>query len=192
MMVRSAILFGAGVVAALSAGWYVYPLALYQSEPQPLQFSHRIHAEKAGMKCEDCHTIRADGVFTGIPQVEKCAGCHATPAGNTAEEKLLVERYVTPNREIPWKVYARQPDNAWFPHAYHVNLAKIACEKCHGEQGKSDKLRDYASNRLSGYSRDFRRVSFRGIAAATAENMSDCERCHAEKGVTAGCIDCHK
>jgi hypothetical protein len=178
-MFRGAIPFIAGVAVAVCTGWYAFPHALYRHTPQPLQFSHRVHADKAGMKCEDCHSFRADGSFTGIPQIEKCAGCHATPAGNTDDEKLLVDRYVTPNREIPWKVYARQPDNAWFPHAFHVKVANLACERCHGEHGKTGRLREYESDRVSGYTK-------------TGMKMSDCEGCHDRERVTTGCIDCHK
>ncbi|MBS1874383.1 MAG: cytochrome c3 family protein [Acidobacteria bacterium] len=191
-MLRGPIWFAAGFAVMLSAGWLVFPRALYQKSSQPIQFSHRTHAEKAGMKCEDCHSLRADGAFTGIPQVDKCAGCHAAPVGSTADEKLLVDRYVTPNREIPWKVYARQPDNAWFPHAYHVKLAKLACEQCHGGHGKTDSLRAYESNRVSGYSRDFWGASLQPATARTGLKMSQCEHCHDEKGVVTGCIDCHK
>ncbi len=178
-MFRGAIFFVAGLAVATCTGWYVFPHVIYAHAPQPLQFSHRVHAEKAGMKCEDCHSLRADGTFTGIPKIEKCSGCHASPSGSTADEKLLVERYVTPNHEVPWKVYARQPDNAWFPHAVHVNLAKLSCEKCHSDHGKTDNLREYEGNRLSGY-------------AKTTMEMSECERCHTDKGVATGCIDCHK
>lgn len=178
-MFRGAIFFAAGLALATCTGWYVFPHVLYDRTPQPVQFSHRVHAEKAGMKCEDCHTLRADGAFTGIPPIEKCAGCHSSPAGNTAAEKLLVDRYVTPNREVPWRVYARQPDNAWFPHAYHVNLAKLSCDRCHGEHGTTDTLREYQANRVSGY-------------AKTTMRMRQCEHCHSENGVKTGCIDCHK
>ena len=112
-MFRTAIFVLAGMAAALATGWYAFPRALYRSAPQPFQFSHRVHTgEQAGMKCEDCHTLRADGTFTGIPQLEKCSGCHSAPMGTTADEKLFVERYVNANREVPWMVYSRQPDNA--------------------------------------------------------------------------------
>ena len=178
-MQRGPVLFAAGFAAMLSAGWLVFPRALYEKSSQPIQFSHRTHTGKAGMKCDDCHSLRADGAFTGIPQVDKCAGCHSAPVGTSADEKLLVDRYVTPGRDIPWKSYARQPDNAWFPHAPHVQLAKLTCEQCHGEHGKTGKLRDYEQDRLSGY-------SLNGIT------MSGCEHCHAERGVATGCIDCHK
>jgi menaquinone reductase, multiheme cytochrome c subunit len=191
-MLRSSIVFASGFVAVLLTGWLVFPNALYQKSAQPLEFSHRTHTEKAAMKCEDCHSFRPDGTFTGIPQVDKCAGCHASPVGTSAAEKILVERYVTPNREIPWKVYSRQPDNAWFPHAYHVNLAKLACTKCHGEHAQTTKLRDYEVNRLSGYSRDFWKPSVRRTSSATGLKMTECEHCHGEKGVATGCLDCHK
>ncbi len=195
-MFRGSFFFLAGMTVALAAGWLAFPRALYRQTPQPIQFSHKVHAgDKAGMKCEDCHSLRADGSFTGIPQLDKCSACHAAPLGDTREEKLLVDRYVTPAREVPWLVYARQPDNAFFSHAYHVNLAKIACEKCHGEHGKTDKLRDYEANRISGYSRDIWGASLARVSGSdgrTGMKMTDCERCHDQNGVSAGCLDCHK
>lgn len=191
-MLRGPILFATGFAAMLSAGWLVFPRAIHERSSQPIQFSHRTHTDKAGMRCDDCHSLRADGAFTGIPRIDKCAGCHAAPVGATADEKLLVDRYVTPNRQIPWKVYARQPDNAWFPHATHVNLAKLSCEQCHGGHGKSGQLRDYEANRLSGYSGDFWHVSLNRTSGKTGIQMSDCEHCHGEKGVVTSCIDCHK
>lgn len=194
-MFRGMSFFGAGLLVALGAGWFAFPRALYRKAPQPVQFSHRVHAgDKAGLKCEDCHSLRADGTFSGVPQLDKCSGCHSAPAGTTADEKLLVDRYVTPNREVPWLVYSRQPDNAWFPHVYHVKLAKISCEKCHGEHGKTDKLRAYEENRVSGYSRDIWGASLSRVAVQgrPGMKMSDCEHCHQENGVRAGCIACHK
>lgn len=194
-MFRSLTLFLAGMAAALAAGWFAFPRVLYRAAPQPLQFSHKTHTgDKGGMKCEDCHTLRADGSFSGVPQLDKCSGCHAAPMGADPDEKLLVDRYVTPSREVPWRVYSRQPDNAFFSHAYHVNLAKIACDKCHGDHGKTEKLRAYEENRISGYSRDVWGSSLARVAVSgrSGMKMSDCEHCHDQKGVVTGCIDCHK
>ena len=75
---RAPIFFLAGLTGSLVCGWFVFPRLLYRTEPQPLRFSHRTHTgEKGGMKCDDCHSFRADGTFTGIPVVDKCAGCHS-------------------------------------------------------------------------------------------------------------------
>src|SRR5215472_4786261 len=96
---RGFIPFAAGALAALTAGWIAFPQAIYKSRPQPVNFSHKVHADKAGAKCEDCHGFRDDGTYAGTPALDKCSGCHAAPMGNTEAEKRFLETYVTPNRE---------------------------------------------------------------------------------------------
>ncbi len=178
-MIRGAVSFSAGLVVALAAGWLAFPRAVYREIPQPVQFSHHVHADKAGMKCEDCHSLNAEGTFSGVPQADKCSGCHSAPMGNTAAEKILIERYLANNREVPWTVYGRQPANAFFPHAIHLKIGKLACEQCHREHGKTDGLRVAQVNRISGYGKN-------------VISMSECEQCHREHAVKAACIDCHK
>ncbi len=188
-------MFGSGLALALFAGWYGFPRILYRSETQPLQFSHAVHAgEKAGMACGDCHVLDAAGRFHGIPGTAKCAECHSAPLGDSKEEKMLVDDYVTPSKELPWRVYSRQPDNAYFPHAAHVALAKIPCAECHGPYGQSEAPRVYEVNRITGYSRDIWGPNISGIASHPWEGMKmdRCVTCHATHGRRDGCIDCHK
>jgi menaquinone reductase, multiheme cytochrome c subunit len=192
-----AILFALGFSTALAAGWAGFPRLLYRTEAQPLQFSHKTHAgEKAGLACDDCHSITEAGHFTGIPKLEKCSTCHAEPLGKTLDEKKLVEQYVKPVREIDWLVYSRQPQNVRFPHAIHLKRAKLDCVKCHGEHGKTETLRVYEQNRISGYSRDIwgqsiSRMSFRQSERPSMK-MDDCLHCHDDRGVITSCRSCHK
>jgi hypothetical protein len=126
------------LLVALAAGWRGFPLVLFRRAAQPVAFSHKIHADKAGAKCDDCHAFRDDGTYAGVPALDRCSGCHAQPMGTSAEEKRFIDGYVTPNREIPWQVYARQPENVYFSHAAHIKLAHLNCRQCHGAQGESD------------------------------------------------------
>jgi hypothetical protein len=176
------IIFLTGALAALGAGWAGFPRALYSSRPQPVEFSHKVHADKAGTACEDCHALRADGSFAGIPAFEKCTGCHAAAMGTSAAEKAFIDGYVTPGREPVWESYARQPENVYFPHAAHLKLAKLKCERCHGGHGATDKPRPVEIDRISGYSRDV----WRGM------KMDDCVACHREQHLEHSCLDCHK
>jgi hypothetical protein len=187
-------LFLAGMLAALGAGWIGFPLAIYKSRPQPVDFSHKVHAEKAGSACEDCHAFRADGTFSGIPTLDKCAGCHAAPMGSTVAEKKFIDQYVTPNREPQWASYARQPENVYFSHIAHVKLARLKCEQCHGDQKSNDKPRLYQEDRISGYSRDIwgRSPSKIALRAEGGMTMDDCVACHRENGLEHSCLDCHK
>jgi hypothetical protein len=191
------VLFALGLTTALAAGWAGFPRLLYRTEAQPLQFSHRTHAgDKAGLGCDDCHTVTEAGYFTGIPKLEKCSSCHAEPLGKTDQEKQLVTEYVKPGREISWLVYSRQPQNVRFPHAIHLKRAKLECAKCHGNHGKTETLRVYQENRISGYSRDIWGQSISRISFHPAERpsmkMDDCMRCHGERGVVTSCRSCHK
>ena len=184
-----------GLLLSLAVGWLVFPLALYETIEQPLQFSHKAHTgESAGMSCEDCHSFREDGSFSGIPRVENCAGCHSEPQGDSKAESILVDKYVSAEREIPWLVYSRQPDNVHFSHVQHVKSAEIPCERCHGPHGHSDRARPFQRNRISGYSRDIWGQSISGIARAEWDGMKmdDCVACHAERGVVDSCLLCHK
>jgi len=178
---RPLVAFSLGALAALGFGWAIFPRLLYATAEQPLRFSHKTHASDAtGYGCADCHAIGEDGRFAGIPRLESCAGCHAEPQGDSPDEKRLVEEYVTPGREIEWRVYSRQPENVRFPHAIHVSRAQIACERCHGGHGQSDTLPPHARNRITGYSREL-------------QKMSDCEGCHAERSAArTACLACHK
>ena len=176
---KSLIPFLAGALVALGAGWAGFPRVIDKKTAQPVEFSHKTHTEKAGSQCADCHAFREDGTFAGTPKLEQCAGCHAAPMGTTAAEKAFIEHYVTPNREPQWKRYAAQPENVFFSHVAHQKRAKLACEKCHGDIGKGDKLPAHFEDRISGYSRQTMR-------------MSVCEDCHAENKFVTSCMDCHK
>jgi hypothetical protein len=178
---RALAFFSGGLALALAFGWLAFPRLLFARGEQPLRFSHQTHAsETTGLGCADCHPVGEDGRFAGIPRIDNCAGCHAEPQGESAEEKRLVEEYVAPGREIPWLVYSRQPENVRFPHAVHVKRAGLACERCHGAHGASDVLPVHETNRVTGYSRDLTK-------------MSDCESCHAQHfPERTACLACHK
>ncbi len=184
---RATIAFVAGAAVALSAGWAGFPHAIYKSRPQPVDFSHKVHADKAGAKCEDCHAFREDGTFAGIPTLDKCAGCHAAAMGTTAAEKNFIDQYVTPGREPQWAAYARQPENVFFSHITHVKLGQVKCEACHGGQGSSDRLPAYQEDRISGYSRDIW-----GTGGRPAMTMDNCVSCHHKQNLEHSCLDCHK
>ncbi len=195
-MNRAFLVFLAAFSLAVVLGWVGLPPLLYARAEQPAAFNHKLHtSDKVSLGCEDCHAIAADGRFSGIPKLEKCASCHAEPLGTSPAEQKLIREYVKPGREIPWLVYARQPDNVRFSHALHVKRAKLACGRCHGAHGASESLRPKETDRLSGYSRDIRGTVLARISERSAHGMemSDCENCHAvhTPGRTS-CLACHR
>lgn len=195
MKIPGKIPFVAGMAVTLALGWVAFPRVLYRRTEQPVQFSHRIHTgDKVGMTCDSCHNFTEDGRFAGLPAIEQCSGCHSEAQGTTRDEKTVVEEYVVPKKEIPWLVYARQPENVSFSHAPHVKLGQLKCERCHGQHGSSDSLRPFEENRISGYSRDIwgRSISRLRNQPWEGMKMDDCARCHDRQRVSTGCLDCHK
>ena len=194
-MKRWLLMFSFGFVATRLAGWTAFPRVLYVKKPQPLEFRHKAHAEKSGVaECSECHALRDDGTFAGLPATEKCAGCHADKIGESQAEARLVDFYIKPGHETPWLVYAQQPANVWFSHAIHVKRAGLKCDECHGKYGESDQVKLYEVNRISGYSRDIWGHSMSRLRRAPGDGMkmSDCENCHHARHVEAGCLGCHK
>jgi len=192
---RSAMAFAVGILVALVLGWVVFPRVLYVKKSQPVDFLHKTHAEKSGIAdCGECHVIRDDGTFAGLPPMDKCAACHADKIGDSKAEAILVNNYIKVGHETPWLMYSEQPANVWFSHAIHVKRANLACTECHSSYGESDQIRPYELNRISGYSRDIWGHSMSRLRRAPHEGMkmSDCEDCHKKHGVDVGCLGCHE
>lgn len=192
---RNTLVFGLGLAMALFAGWVVFPSLLYSRHNQPLAFHHKTHAEQSGYAdCSQCHVLRDDGTFAGIPSLETCTSCHSERLGTSHDEAVLVESYVKTGREVPWLVYAKQPANVWFSHAIHVQRAGLKCTECHSTYGESDEVRVYEQNRITGYSRDIWGHSISRIRFTRHDGMkmTDCEDCHRRHHVDAGCLGCHQ
>ena len=207
--IKGGVFFLAGFIGALILGWVIFPMALYSSQPQPMNFNHALHlnpdkvdgieGETETEKCLYCHSFRDDGTFVGIPPLEKCTECHddpESPLGETPEEKAFLVEYVAEEKEIPWLSYSRQPDCVYFSHIAHVKMGEQDCRVCHGDHGKTEFLPEYQANRLTGYSINIWGKNISGWKSNTWDRMKmdDCAECHTEKGheENNACFVCHK
>jgi hypothetical protein len=201
--------FLVGLLPALFIGWILFPMALYSKQKQPINFSHELHLDPLVVdtivgdteqeRCLYCHAFRADGTFTGIPKIESCMECHDDPEyplGESINEEKLLKEYVAKEKEIPWLVYSKQPDNVYFSHIAMVKMGELACETCHGDHAKSDQLPVYKKNRLTGYSINIWGKHITGLKFNTWDRMKmdDCADCHTEMGFEENnaCFVCHK
>ena len=192
-----------GLALGIVVGWGVFPKLLYSKKSQPIDFNHKLHLEEVGGDCESCHFFREDGSFSGAPTLAQCIDCHSEQLGESENETRFVEQYVAKEREVPWLIYARQPDCVFFSHAAHVYGAEMECAVCHGDMAETESLRPYEENRLSGYSRDIWGHNIAGLKRNTWDRMkmSDCAGCHAEQAdihdssvqtQKDACFVCHK
>ena len=194
--------FMIGFVLSLVVGWVIFPKLLYYQKKQPISFNHVQHMELVDDGCESCHFFRQDGSFSGRPTLAQCIDCHEEVNGDSEDEMRFVEEYVQKDREVPWLVYAEQPQCVYFSHVAHVKMGDMDCVTCHGHIGESTELPIYEQNRISLYSRDIWGRNISGISRNTWDSMkmSDCSRCHVKEGVRqdsvqtlrGGCLVCHK
>ncbi|MDL2266881.1 cytochrome c family protein [Desulfovibrio sp. OttesenSCG-928-G15] len=207
---------------ALAFGWWVFPDLIFSKQSQPFYFSHKVHIETVGASCADCHSFRADGSFTGYPDMQSCANCHSDvltpkpgPGASKAElatyeaEKTFVEEYVKTGAEVPWAKHQKQPDNVFFSHAAHFSK----CFSCHltmkgdlnlGRPESPEKLCMTCHPSLEELDKNIPvEVNVLTDYSRTTMKMWECEKCHAHpghfyndgKGRTAAnnaCYTCHK
>jgi len=191
-----------GLVASLVLGWVIFPQLLYSKKEQPVDFNHALHNELVEDSCESCHFFREDGTYSGVPKLAQCIDCHEEVNGEDPEEEKFVTQYVAKGREVPWLVYARQPDCVFFSHIAHVKMGQMDCVTCHGHIGESESLKVYEENRITGYSRDIWGKNIAGIKWNSWDRMKmdDCADCHKRNNVNlnsvqtnrGGCFVCHK
>lgn len=136
---------------------------------QPIHYSHRIHAGENKIECKYCHSSARVSKHSGIPSLNVCMNCHKS-IGEVAEvtqQEGLTKYGVDYNKEIQ-KLYAavgwdansqaytgktepvkwvrihNLPDFAYFNHSQHVEVAGVACQKCHGPVEEMEIMYQYS------------------------------------------------
>ena len=160
------------------AAWVIglLPLALFlaagssaaaDAVPQPIAFSHKIHATDYKLNCRFCHSAANKSQYANIPSVEKCMMCHRSIATHNPEVKK-VARYWNEKKPIPWVRVTDLPEFTYFPHFRMVEYGKIPCLTCHPGMDQA------------------------GTAVQRLEfGMGWCLQCHRSRGVSIDCWTCH-
>ena len=139
------------------------------SPVQPIHYSHRIHAGDNKIDCKYCHSSARVSKHSGIPSLNVCMDCHksigevadATQAEGVAEygvdynkeiQKLYkavgwdsdTQSYTGETEPVKWVRIHNLPDFAYFNHSQHVEVAGVACQKCHGPVEEMEIMSQYA------------------------------------------------
>ena len=140
-----------------------------RSEPvQPIPYTHKVHVQGAGMKCQECHEGVAQGPVAHFPSVRACMTCHDEVAVDSPAIKKLTE-YYNKNQEPPWQRVYGWPEESHvrFNHAPHIR-AEVQCATCHGDVAQMTVARRVVDH-----------------------TMGFCVNCHTEKKASNDCLTCH-
>lgn len=140
--------------------------------PQPIPFSHRIHAGTKQISCVFCHQSALVSSNAGMPSVEKCLLCHNVIASQWRPIRQ-VRDYYKRDEPIPWVRVNRVPDFVQFSHQAHLTNAtkwgkRFDCSDCHGNVKAMDR-----------------------ISPAHEFTMGFCVDCHWKNNFSAACFTCH-
>ena len=146
------------------------PTDIHSSLPapvQPIAFSHRLHVTTAGMKCDDCHHVSADGKQMQIPNVANCMTCHQAVMTTSPEIQKLA-RLQKERQQVPWIRLYQLPPFVFFSHQKHID-ANVKCAVCHGDVRNQIALRQ---------EKDI--------------SMASCVNCHQLRKASISCGLCHE
>jgi Cytochrome c7 and related cytochrome c len=133
---------------------------------QPIAFNHKVHVG-LGVKCMDCHTIKAPGDFAGYPSEAACMGCHLTvKADSPAIQKLAA--FAKEKKHVPWVRIYKLPKIVYFSHEVHHKQAGVDCAVCHGPVAERE-----------------------AIGQEKSVAMADCMKCHDQYKASNKCDLCH-
>ena len=109
--------------------------------PQPVPYSHAIHAGKLGLDCRYCHTSVENSARAAIPSTQICMNCHANVYIEEARAWRIeaVKTSYTSGEPIPWVRVHDLPDYVYFDHSAHVRRG-VGCASCHGRVDKMEEV----------------------------------------------------
>jgi hypothetical protein len=175
----SVFLAGAGLGLSLAA---CEPTNQGYAPPQPVQYSHAVHAGGLRIPCLYCHYGAERGRHAGIPPAAVCLNCHRQVLPDHPEV-LKVRTAVDAGKPIEWNRIHQLPDHAYFNHQAHAK-AGVACQTCHGPVEQMGRVAQNAPLTMGWCLGCHRKGSERAgagfgtIPAAQANRLTDCAVCH--------------
>jgi len=161
LLKRSVLLAACLLVAAASAAQQAVP-----APPQPLPFSHKLHAGKLELKCATCHRNPDPGEKMGFAAPATCMQCHSEVKADSPHIQKLAAA-AKDKTDIRWVRVYEIPTFVSFSHRAHL-AAGNNCAECHGQVKEREQL--------------FREADI---------SMSACMNCHAAKKASTDCAYCH-
>ena len=98
--------------------------------PQPVRFSHELHAGTLNVDCRYCHSSAEVSSYAGIPDTHTCMSCHSQIATYSELLEPVRNSYASDERLVWNRVHA-VGQYVYFNHSAHLN-GGIGCETCHG------------------------------------------------------------
>lgn len=160
--------------------------------PQPIFFSHLLHAGSYQISCQYCHADARRSTSAGLPSVERCLGCHKIIGAQDNPEIRKIHDYWGRREAIPWVRIFKVPEFTYFTHKPHI-AAELACQECHGP---IEQMRVVGATTGPGLANDL--ANLIGLRPAPrALSMGWCVDCHREQNATKkkaaplDCVACH-
>ncbi len=135
--------------------------------PQPLPFSHKIHAGAMKLACKMCHPNPNPGETMTIVPPAKCMECHSAIKADSPAIKRLAA-FAKESRNVPWTRVYEIPSWVDFSHRAHLEKGNT-CQECHGPVAERDQL-----------------------SKETDLGMGGCMICHRAKKASLECDFCHE
>ena len=98
--------------------------------PQPVPYSHALHAGQLGIDCRYCHNTVEVAAHAAIPPTQTCMNCHTNILGSSPKLAVVRESNLS-GMPVPWVRVHDLPDFAYFNHSAHVRRG-VGCVECHG------------------------------------------------------------
>ena len=143
------------------------PVAAQEPRPQPVAFSHKVHAGTLKLKCKMCHANPDPGETMGVAAASVCMQCHSAIKTDSPDIQKLAAA-AKDKRELAWTRVYWIPSYVNFSHRTHLETGN-QCEDCHGKVAERDKL-----------------------AREGNISMGGCMACHQTKKVSIDCDYCHE
>ena len=128
--------FGAAGLLALAVAGFAFARSdrawgVGLPAPQPIPFSHAVHAGEVGLDCRFCHAGVERAASAGMPSAETCLGCHRQ-VWRVAPQFAPLESALALGTPVPWRSVHALPEHVRFHHAAHL-AAGLDCAGCHGD-----------------------------------------------------------